>query len=67
MERGTQRPRGFGFLTLPTRKAAEEAISKMDQAQLDGRMIRVNESKPGGGFGGPRGYDRGGGGGGGYG
>merc|ERR1719156_317972 len=31
MERGTQRPRGFGFVTLSTREAAEKAISKMDQ------------------------------------
>merc|ERR1719356_296268 len=46
MERGTNRPRGFGFVTLSTRKAAEDAISKMDQSQLDGRTIRVNESKP---------------------
>ena len=45
-ERGTQRPRGFGFVTLATRDAAEKAISKMDQAQLDGRTIRVNESRP---------------------
>jgi nucleolin len=45
-ERGTQRPRGFGFVTLSTRDAAEKAISKMDQAQLDGRTIRVNESRP---------------------
>jgi RNA recognition motif-containing protein len=46
MERGTQRPRGFGFVTLSSRAAAESAISKMDQAQLDGRTIRVNESRP---------------------
>jgi RNA recognition motif-containing protein len=46
MERGTQRPRGFGFVTLSTRDAAEKAISKMDQALLDGRTIRVNESRP---------------------
>ena len=46
MERGTQRPRGFGFVTLATRDAAEKAISKMDQALLDGRTIRVNESRP---------------------
>ena len=45
-ERGTSRPRGFGFVTLSTRDAAEKAISKMDQAQLDGRTIRVNESRP---------------------
>jgi len=46
VERGTNRPRGFGFVTLSTRDAAEKAISKMDQAQLDGRTIRVNESRP---------------------
>lgn len=46
MERGTQRPRGFGFVTLSSRDGAEKAISKMDQAQLDGRTIRVNESRP---------------------
>jgi len=45
-ERGTSRPRGFGFVTLGTRGGAEKAISKMDQAQLDGRQIRVNESRP---------------------
>lgn len=45
-ERGTQRPRGFGFVTMATREAAENAISRMDQAQLDGRTIRVNESRP---------------------
>lgn len=45
-ERGTQRPRGFGFVTMSTREAAENAISRMDQAQLDGRTVRVNESRP---------------------
>lgn len=53
-ERGTQRPRGFGFVTLATREAAENAISRMDQSQLDGRTIRVNESRPKGSSG-PRG------------
>ena len=46
VERGTQRPRGFGFVTFATRADAETAISKMDQAQVDGRTIRVNESRP---------------------
>lgn len=46
VERNTSRPRGFGFVTLKTRSAAEDAISKMDQSQLDGRTIRVNESRP---------------------
>lgn len=57
VERNTSRPRGFGFVTMATRESAENAISKMDQAQVDGRTIRVNESRPrgegpsgGGGF-----------------
>jgi RNA recognition motif-containing protein len=60
MERGTSRPRGFGFVTFADRSAAEAAIAKMDQSQLDGRTIRVNESKPRGE--GPADFSRGGGG-----
>lgn len=52
-DRDSNRPRGFGFVTLAGRAAAEEAISKMDQSQLDNRTIRVNESRPRGD--GPRG------------
>lgn len=62
MDRVTARPRGFGFVTFEDRAAAEAAISKMDQSQLDGRTIRVNESKPRGE--GPADFARGGGGGG---
>ena len=46
MDRNTSRPRGFGFVTLATRSAAEAAIAEMDQQQLDGRTIRVNEGRP---------------------
>ena len=45
-ERVTNRVRGFGFVTMSTRASAEAAIAKMDQSQLDGRSIRVNESRP---------------------
>eukprot|EP00986_Skeletonema_menzelii_P006044 scaffold2280_cov158-Skeletonema_menzelii.AAC.15 len=62
MDRVTSRPRGFGFVTFDDRAAAEAAISKMDQSLLDGRTIRVNESKPRGE--GPADFARGGGGGG---
>jgi nucleolin len=45
-DRATGRPRGFGFVTLSTRAAAESAIEKMDNTEVDGRTIRVNESRP---------------------
>lgn len=59
--------RGYGFVDVEDEHAAQ-AISDMNESELDGRKIIVNEAKPreprsGGGGGG--GY-RGGGGGGGY-
>ena len=79
MDRETGRPRGFGFVTMATSTEAEQAISKMNGAMLDGRPLRVNEAEErrggggggfgggggGGGFGGGGGRGFGGGGGGG--
>jgi RNA recognition motif-containing protein len=73
-DRESGRPRGFAFVTMPASNA-EEAMNKMNEAELDGRTIRVNESRPresgggggrgggGGGRGGGGGYRGGGGGG----
>ena len=75
-DRDTGRSRGFGFVTFTDAQAADDAIAKMDGADLDGRGIRVNEAQErqrgGGGGGGGRGGRSGGGyggggGGGGYG
>jgi len=58
-DRDSGRSRGFGFVTLATSEAAQQAISEMDGATLDGRSLRVNEAhdKPrGGGGGGGRRY-----------
>jgi RNA recognition motif-containing protein len=66
----TGRARGFGFVEMTTDEAAQKAIEKLHQHQMDGRAIVVNEAQPkpaGGGrpFGGSGGgYNRGGGGGG---
>ena len=38
--------KGYGFVTFLERASAEEAISKMDGIKLDGRVVKVNESKP---------------------
>jgi len=44
LDRETQNPRGFGFVTLSsTTTTAKEIISKMDQSELYGRMIKVSE------------------------
>jgi RNA recognition motif-containing protein len=67
-DRDTGRSRGFGFVEMATDEEASAAIDGLNDQDLDGRRIVVNEARPredrGGGGGG--GY-RGGGGGGGYG
>jgi cold-inducible RNA-binding protein len=72
-ERDSGRSRGFGFVTFESADAGQQAIEEMDDAELDGRRVRVNEAQErrdgggGGGGGGGRGGrgGRGGGGGGG--
>lgn len=70
-DRETGRSRGFGFVTFVNDQSADEAIDAMNDAELDGRRLTVNEAREreprrGGGGGGPRGGfgGRGGGGGG---
>jgi len=68
MDRDTGKPRGFAFVTMGTKEAAEAAIKAMNGYELQGRALTVNEARareerPGGGGGGGRG-GRGGGGGG---
>ena len=79
MDKMTQRPRGFGFVTMATKEDAERAIEALNGKQVDGRTISVNEARPredrpprrdfggggGGGGGGRRDFGGGGGGGGG--
>src|SRR3954471_5884013 len=72
-DRDTGRSKGFGFVEMSTDAEAQNAISKFNGAELDGRPMTVNEAKPmeprenrggggGGGYGGGggRGGDRGG-------
>ena len=62
------RSKGFGFVEMANDDEANNAIKELNNAEVSGRNIKVNESKPrettGGGGG--RGGDRRGGGGGGY-
>jgi RNA recognition motif-containing protein len=70
-DRETGRPRGFGFVEMPSADAAR-AIQSLNGQNMGGRPLRVNEAQErerGGGGGGGRGFGGGGrsGGGGGYG
>ena len=73
VDRESGRPRGFGFVTMSSDAEAQNAMTALNGAQLDGRPLTVNIARPreersgggGGGGGGGRGYGGGGGGGGG--
>lgn len=46
MDRDTGRSKGFGFVEMPDNSQAEAAINGMNDKELSGRAIRVNEAKP---------------------
>ena len=66
MDRTTNRPRGFGFVTMSSAEEAQKAIEALNGRDLDGRALTVNVAKPreerSGGGGGRREYSGGGGG-----
>ena len=69
MDRMTNRPRGFAFVTMSTVEEAQAAIAGLHGRELGGRALTVNvakprEERPAGGGGGRREYGGGGGGGG---
>jgi RNA recognition motif-containing protein len=68
MDRDSGRSKGFGFVEMSTEAEAQDAISKFNGADYDGRPMTVNEAKPmqprdggggRGGFGGGGGGGRG--------
>jgi cold-inducible RNA-binding protein len=65
MDRATNRPRGFAFVSMSSKEEADKAIQGLNGKQLDGRALTVNEARPreerppGGGGGGGGGRDRG--------
>jgi len=68
MDRATQRPRGFAFVTMESREGMESAIQALDGKEWLSRSLAVNEARPredrpsgGGGGGGHRGGGGGGG------
>jgi RNA recognition motif-containing protein len=42
----TGRSRGFGFVEMPVDSEAEEAIKKLDGANIKGRVLKVNQARP---------------------
>jgi RNA recognition motif-containing protein len=38
--------KGFGFVEMPKQEEAEEAIKCLDESEMKGRNIKVNEAKP---------------------
>jgi RNA recognition motif-containing protein len=67
MDRETQRPRGFAFVTMNTKEGMDNAIKQLDGKSWNGRALTVNEARPreerpafGGGGGGRGNNDRGG-------
>jgi RNA recognition motif-containing protein len=44
LDPNTQRPRGFAFVTMD-QESGEQAIAELDNLELDGRFIRVNEAQ----------------------
>ena len=65
-DRDTGRSKGFGFIEMSSNDEARAAIEALNNKELDGRNITVNEARPrpqgGGGGGGGRGFGGGGGG-----
>ena len=68
-DRETGRSRGFAFVEMSSNEEAQNAISALNDKEIDGRSLTVNEAKPredrggngGGGRGGYGGGNRGGG------
>ena len=66
MDRETGRARGFAFVEMPNDEEAAKAMTALDGKEVGGRNLKVNEARPKGEGGAPRGpksYGRPGGGG----
>ena len=46
MDRMTNRPRGFGFVTMSSAEEAQKAIEGLNGKDMDGRALTVNVAKP---------------------
>jgi RNA recognition motif-containing protein len=42
----TGKSRGFGFVEMPNREEAQKAMTELNNAEYDGKVITVNEARP---------------------
>jgi len=45
-DRDSGRSRGFGFVEMPSKGEAEEAMTGLNGQDLDGQTLNVNEARP---------------------
>ncbi len=46
LDKATGRSRGFAFVTMETKEAAQAAIQALHGKDMDGRNLTVNEARP---------------------
>jgi len=46
MDKFSGRSKGFGFVEMPSDSAAESAIAGLNEKDVEGRNLRVNQAKP---------------------
>ncbi len=45
-DRFSGQSKGFGFVEMPNNSEADEAIKSLNQTELQGRSLRVNQAQP---------------------
>ena len=45
-ERFSGESKGFGFVEMPAKGEAESAINELNDTELEGRTLKVNEARP---------------------
>lgn len=48
MDRFSGRPKGFGFIEMPSNSEADQAIKALNGNRIDGNNIKVKPADPGG-------------------
>lgn len=46
VDKFSRRSKGFGFVTFANDEDADKAISEMNEKEIEGRALKVNEARP---------------------